>query len=108
MASNEGISPSIIAAGKYTPGVTSQQGLSAICEVLTGCHVALTCLPLVQFTSSHLATSWKKEEEVIRRMQSILWVGKATIMMGSKERYFAPLIHVSLKTLVPTDHPACW
>src|SRR5437762_13904775 len=25
-------------------------------------------------------------------------------MMGSKERYFAPLIHVSLEALVPTDH----
>src|ERR1700724_1271568 len=25
-------------------------------------------------------------------------------MMGRKERYFAPLIHVSLEALVPTDH----
>ena len=25
-------------------------------------------------------------------------------MMGSKERYFAPLIRVSLEALVPTDH----
>jgi len=33
MASNEWIAHSIIAAGKYTPGVTSRQGLSAIGEV---------------------------------------------------------------------------
>ena len=25
-------------------------------------------------------------------------------MMGSKERHFAPLIHVSLEELVPKDH----
>ena len=25
-------------------------------------------------------------------------------MMGSKERYFAPIIHVSLEALVSTDH----
>src|SRR5438067_12610210 len=30
--------------------------------------------------------------------------GKATIMMGSKERQFAPLIHVALEELVPQDH----
>src|SRR2546426_5382054 len=28
----------------------------------------------------------------------------ATIMMGSKERYFAPLTNVSLEELVPADH----
>jgi hypothetical protein len=27
-----------------------------------------------------------------------------TIMMGKKERHFAPLIHVSLEELVPSDH----
>src|SRR5437868_5777316 len=30
--------------------------------------------------------------------------GKATTMMGSKERHFAPLIQVSLEELVPQDH----
>ncbi len=30
--------------------------------------------------------------------------GTATAMMGSKERPFAPLIHVSLEELVPQDH----
>jgi hypothetical protein len=30
--------------------------------------------------------------------------GKATTMMGSKERHFAPLIHVSVEELVPQDH----
>src|SRR6516164_2622473 len=30
--------------------------------------------------------------------------GKAFIMMGSKERHFAPLIHVSVEELVPPDH----
>lgn len=30
--------------------------------------------------------------------------GKATTMMGTKERYFAPLINVSLDELVPQDH----
>src|SRR5437660_6059500 len=30
--------------------------------------------------------------------------GKATTMMGSKERHFAPLICVSLEELVPKDH----
>jgi transposase len=30
--------------------------------------------------------------------------GKATTMMGSKERHFAPLMHVSLEDLVPADH----
>jgi len=29
---------------------------------------------------------------------------KATSMMGSKQRHFAPLIHVSLEELVPQDH----
>jgi transposase len=29
---------------------------------------------------------------------------KATAMMGKKERSFAPLIHVSLEELVPSDH----
>jgi hypothetical protein len=34
-----------------------------------------------------------------------LWrVGKATPMMGKKERYFAPLSNVSLEQLVPQDH----
>src|SRR5215467_13279408 len=31
-------------------------------------------------------------------------MGKITPMMGSKERHFAPLIHVSLEDLVPADH----
>src|SRR6266480_4639436 len=31
-------------------------------------------------------------------------MGKATTMMGSKERHFAPLINVSLEDLVPADH----
>jgi hypothetical protein len=31
-------------------------------------------------------------------------VGKVMPMMGSKERHFAPLIHVSLEELVPHDH----
>src|SRR5437868_3102846 len=30
--------------------------------------------------------------------------GKATTMMGSKQRHFAPLINVSLEELVPQDH----
>ena len=30
--------------------------------------------------------------------------GKATTMMGSEERHFAPLINVSLEDLVPADH----
>src|SRR2546421_12429809 len=30
--------------------------------------------------------------------------GKVTSMMGSKQRHFAPLIHVSLEELVPVDH----
>ena len=30
--------------------------------------------------------------------------GKATAMMGRKERFFAPLINVSLEDLVPADH----
>src|SRR5437588_107940 len=30
--------------------------------------------------------------------------GKATTVMGKKERGFAPLIHVSLEELVPHDH----
>jgi hypothetical protein len=30
--------------------------------------------------------------------------GKATIMMGKKERHFAPLINVSVEQLVPQDH----
>jgi transposase len=34
----------------------------------------------------------------------MLWIGKATIMMGKKERSFAPLINVSLEELVPQDH----
>jgi hypothetical protein len=34
----------------------------------------------------------------------VLRVGKATAMMGTKERHFAPLIHVSLEELVPQDH----
>ena len=29
---------------------------------------------------------------------------KATVMMGKKERSFAPLINVSLEELVPPDH----
>jgi len=64
MASNEGISPSIIAAGKYTPGVTSQQGLSAICEVLTDCHVALTCLLAPR--AVHLVSSGNELKKVGR------------------------------------------
>ncbi len=32
------------------------------------------------------------------------WLRKATIMMGTKTRCFAPLTHVSLEDLVPTDH----
>ena len=39
----------------------------------------------------------EKEEAVIRK-------GKATIMMGKKERSFAPLINMSLEALVPADH----
>jgi transposase len=31
-------------------------------------------------------------------------LGKATVMMGTKERSFAPLINVSLEDLVPADH----
>src|SRR5215471_1228311 len=31
-------------------------------------------------------------------------MGKATTMMGSKERHFAPLINVSVEQLVPHDH----
>jgi hypothetical protein len=30
--------------------------------------------------------------------------GKATPMMGCKERHFAPLVHVSLEELVPQGH----
>ncbi len=30
--------------------------------------------------------------------------GKATAMMGSKERHFRPLINVTLEELVPQDH----
>ncbi len=30
--------------------------------------------------------------------------GKATTMMGTKERFFAPLINMSLEDLVPGDH----
>lgn len=32
------------------------------------------------------------------------WLGKVTIMMGKKERHFAPLINVSVEELVPHDH----
>src|SRR6266566_3674948 len=35
---------------------------------------------------------------------SRFYAGKATPMMGTKERHFAPLIHVSLEELVPQDH----
>ena len=34
----------------------------------------------------------------------MLRVGKATAMMGRKERSFAPLTNVSLEDLVPADH----
>ena len=33
-----------------------------------------------------------------------LSVGKATPMMGKKERHFAPLTNISLEELVPDDH----
>ncbi len=32
------------------------------------------------------------------------WSRKATVMMGTKKRSFAPLIKVSLEELVPHDH----
>jgi transposase len=32
------------------------------------------------------------------------WKNRGNIMMGRKERHFAPLIHVSLEELVPQDH----
>ncbi len=32
------------------------------------------------------------------------WLRKATVMMGKKERRFAPLINVSVEELVPQDH----
>src|SRR5690348_3516792 len=38
------------------------------------------------------------------RHSLLFWPGKMTIMMGKKERHFAPLIHVSLEELVPSDH----
>jgi transposase len=34
----------------------------------------------------------------------VLLIGKAMTMMGKKERYFAPLINISLEELVPHDH----
>src|SRR3989440_718571 len=37
-------------------------------------------------------------------MMSVVPRGKATPMMGSKERHFAPLINVSVEQLVPQDH----
>src|SRR2546421_10812155 len=37
-------------------------------------------------------------------MHSVLGGGKTLIMMGTKTRNFAPLIHVSLEELVPQDH----
>jgi transposase len=35
---------------------------------------------------------------------SVVRGGKATAMLGKKERRFAPLINVSLEDLVPADH----
>src|SRR5437588_4851061 len=37
-------------------------------------------------------------------MHSVFGGGKTLIMMGTKTRNFAPLIHVSLEELVPQDH----
>ena len=37
-------------------------------------------------------------------MRYLCRVGKATPMMGSKERHFAPLTNMSLEELVPHDH----
>jgi hypothetical protein len=41
---------------------------------------------------------------VEKREGVIVQKGKAMTMMGSKERHFAPLMHVSLEELVPHDH----
>ena len=43
-----------------------------------------------------------KGDAVVRRL--VLSMGMVTIMMGSKERHFAPLVNVSLEDLVPADH----
>ena len=39
-----------------------------------------------------------------KRIRGSYAKGKATIMMGSKQRHFAPLTKVSLEDLVPADH----
>jgi hypothetical protein len=38
------------------------------------------------------------------RRCTVMYKRKATAMMGSKQRHFAPLVHVSLEELVPQDH----
>jgi transposase len=43
-----------------------------------------------------------KDDSVVRCL--VLSMGKATTMMGRKERSFAPLTNVSLEELVPQDH----